>query len=155
MEKASTHAEAPRRRPKSKPPFESFSRICLELNKESLIFSYKDTFPYFLWEPGDTLDNIEDLPQKPWYTLPHKNQQSHYLPFLEPKEINQQRLSPLTLLHIMKPLLMNLDVPKLHQFAPKLSRLKTSHNLPYYVSTALFHLFCAISFDFLANYSFH
>ncbi|VVB10570.1 unnamed protein product [Arabis nemorensis] len=119
-QEVSAHGETPRRRRRSKPSFKSIMRICLEVNKES----YQDTFPYFLWESGDTLDQIEALPHEPWCTLPHKNLLNHYLPFLEPNEINQQRLFLGYCCCVLKSYSVHLDVPRSHHFQPKLSRLK-------------------------------
>lgn len=127
------------------------------VNKESIASNLPSAeatnwIPYmsirgFPFNPGDTLDQEEALPPEAWYTLPYKNMWSHYLPYLELKEINQQRLFPLSLLCILKPPPKNLDVPRHHNFAPKLSRLKLT-------AISLFGRFCHQAFKRLFSFNF-
>nr|CCD74551.1 unknown [Arabidopsis halleri subsp. halleri] len=93
-------------------------------NKEIFFILHLDAPQSYIWKPGEHLDHIKHVPHELWYTLPHKNPRSYYLPYMEPKEINLQQLFPSLFVRLCETLETFQKLPRCHNFFPKLTRYK-------------------------------
>ncbi|XP_019094352.1 PREDICTED: uncharacterized protein LOC104759681 [Camelina sativa] len=59
--KSPAHGEQPKRRPKSKPPFESCPLIYLEPDKETFIYIHLDVSQSYIWKPREPLKPPENI----------------------------------------------------------------------------------------------
>ncbi|KAG7543650.1 hypothetical protein ISN45_Aa07g035400 [Arabidopsis thaliana x Arabidopsis arenosa] len=107
-------------------------------NKEIFLILHLDAPQSYIWKPGEHLGYTRHVPHKLWYTLPHKNPQSYYLPYMEPKEINLQQLYPSLFVRLCENLETLQKLPRRHNFLPKLTRYKA-------------HLTCLTWTDFTFN----
>ncbi|XP_020866257.1 uncharacterized protein LOC110224502 [Arabidopsis lyrata subsp. lyrata] len=107
-------------------------------NKEIFLILHLDAPQSYTWKPGEHLGYTRHVPHKLWYTLPHKNPQSYYLPYMEPKEINLQQLFPSLFVRLSENLETLQKLLRRHNFLPKLTRYKA-------------HLTCLTWTDFTFN----
>ncbi|XP_010451282.1 PREDICTED: uncharacterized protein LOC104733404 [Camelina sativa] len=126
--KSPAHGEQPKRRPKSKPPFESCPLIYLEPDKETFIYIHLDVSQSYIWKLGEPLKPPENI----WRIFTSNNshwirriQSYYYLPFSDPIVINAQRLLPNLIMCIVKFPQVAKKFPRRHNFLPKLTRYKT------------------------------
>jgi len=118
-------------------------------NKEIFLIVHLDAPQSYIWKPVEHLDHTIHVPHELWYILPHKNPQSYYLLYMEPKEINFQQLFPSLFVRLCENLETLQYIPRRHNFLSKLTRYKAhlTHLIWTYstINVQYFHL-CFVSF---------
>ncbi|XP_020877152.1 uncharacterized protein LOC110227401 [Arabidopsis lyrata subsp. lyrata] len=100
-------------------------------NKEIFLILHLDASQSYTWKPGEHLGYTRHVPHKIWYTLPHKNPRSYYLPYMEPKEINLQQLFPSLFVCLCENLETLQKASKTSQLPPQVEKIQGTPHLPY------------------------
>ncbi|WZZ09154.1 hypothetical protein YC2023_095075 [Brassica napus] len=121
---------------------------------ESWTNNWFDHYQTKIWRPGDIL-HLPEEPEDIMRAFKTQNIKRRIiwssLPYLDSRSIfcqRSQRLFP-SFCGALKIHSVNQDIPRRHQFMPKLSRLKQPHpfsQIPQTTPTASFLVFCFISF---------
>ena len=100
----------------------------MKLHKEIFLILHLDVPQSFVWRPGEFLDHLNASLHALRYTTPHLIRQINYelyLPYLDPFVIIFSWLLPFLFERLLKICQSIKNIPRCHNFLPKLTRYKT------------------------------